>query len=461
MAIVPSTPPQIVDRDIRLLLSSMNITHRELGRLYATFQRVRSHDDLTANTAQDECTTQSVLRLVHYHRMWVAKILTGLLELGGFFDAVSWQGFVYVLLKFCSLSRLELSQVMFYIIANDMKSWTVHYLTSQQLEEFYEDYQDCAVESFNTAAINFSCLESAKYRIVDYVELTYKCTQLINPCLHLQRSLKQVIPNMEFWRTYDRLNVMNNLITLDFFRFQKCLTLLELMSAAGKSATSESVAAKQEEMLLQPVKLQENRNPHVAELDGVEWDYKTQIKRKPPIEATLPLPMPGPGPPGWYRAKRSAVRPAASTPPLPAWVNEACLKNCDPLRGTALGEASIPKPPPNWAAPLMHLMTPEEAKDVIEGTQKPKLPQTHGSYQKQKPQLVLGDKKGDLARAKELDFVCKNRKRANQQRPMTVAIESKTVCELMFRPVQRAAHMRKLEEASALLHAGVPVGTMV
>ena len=39
-------------------------------------------------------------------------------------------------MQFCSLSKLELCQVMFYIVSKEMKSWTVHYVTSSQLQEF-------------------------------------------------------------------------------------------------------------------------------------------------------------------------------------------------------------------------------------------------------------------------------------------------------------------------------------
>lgn len=54
---------------------------------------------------------------------------------------------------------------MFYVVCKEMKSWTVHYLTSSQLEEFYDDYYSCPVAAFNTTAIDFAKLPLAKYRM--------------------------------------------------------------------------------------------------------------------------------------------------------------------------------------------------------------------------------------------------------------------------------------------------------
>ena len=41
----------------------------------------------------------------------------------------------------------------------------MHYLTSSQLEEFYDDYYSCPVQAFNTNTIDFAKLPLAKYRM--------------------------------------------------------------------------------------------------------------------------------------------------------------------------------------------------------------------------------------------------------------------------------------------------------
>jgi hypothetical protein len=389
--------------------------------------------------------------------VWVEKLLAGVLELGGFHDVVTWPGFVYVLLKFCTLSKLELSQVLFFVIANEMKSWTVHYLTTSQLEEFYEDYESCEVRSFSTGSINFSTLSLAKYNMVEFIQLTYRFSQLINPILHLQRCLRQSLPSMRFWRDYDRQNPSNNFVTLDFFRYQKSSSLMDLLSAAGNKDKA-SIAPEQEEMI-QRTKATSLQNPHVFELDeklGENiWNLKSQIKRKPLIDTDMPIPLPGPGPPGWLAPKRGAVRAVSMPPPLPAWIEERCKTNVEPLRGVALGTAAIPKPPPNWQTPLAHAMTPEQAKSIIQMSQRPVQPEMHHGYEKPKGKHQVVEDKAGARRSKELDFVTKNRKRVMKLRPITHVVEGATVCELMMRPAQRKVFLQKMEDTRLLLGQGV------
>lgn len=33
----------------------------------------------------------------------------------------------------------------------------------------------------------------------DFIELCYRFSQLVNPCMHLQRSLQQSLPSLRFW----------------------------------------------------------------------------------------------------------------------------------------------------------------------------------------------------------------------------------------------------------------------
>lgn len=144
------------------------------------FKKLKQSDPITLRVGPNEVSTASMTRLVRNHRKWVAKILVLLLDLAGYKDTVTWDGFIYVTLQFCSLSKLELCQVMFYIVSKEMKSWTVHYVTSSQLEEFYDDYYTCPVPAFNTSSIDFAKLPLAKYRMQDFIELCYRpcCTHL-------------------------------------------------------------------------------------------------------------------------------------------------------------------------------------------------------------------------------------------------------------------------------------------
>jgi len=237
----PEPAPEVVD-----LLKDMRITPKLVMQFHQTFKALKASDSILMHTGPDETSTMSMVRLVRNHREWVAKIMILLLDLAGFRDTVTWDGFLYVTMQFCALSKLELAQVMFYIVCKEMKSWTVHYLTSTQLEEFYDDYYDCPLPAFNTKSIDFAKLPLAKYRMQDFIELSYRFSQLINPCMHLQRSIQQSMPSLRFWSDYDNIRTYNRKITIDFFRFQKCQSLLEIIRRQAGDSIGPLQAYKNE-----------------------------------------------------------------------------------------------------------------------------------------------------------------------------------------------------------------------
>lgn len=57
----------------------------------------------------------------------------------------------------------------------------------------------------------------------DFIELCYRFSQLINPCMHLQRSLQQSLGSLRYWKDIDRIKVYNRKIAIDFFRVKKAL----------------------------------------------------------------------------------------------------------------------------------------------------------------------------------------------------------------------------------------------
>lgn len=224
----PDLPPEVTN-----LLASLQMTNRDVDILYRRFQQLRQHDPIMVSTLPTEVCASSVLFLVRTRRDMVEGMLQRLLELGGHTNVIPWESFLYVLLNFCQLSKIELCQVLFFIISKEMKSWTVHHLTCAQLEEFYEEYERCDVKSFNTSHIQFSRLPLSKYTMYEFVELVHRYGVLINPLLHLQRSIQQALPSLRFWSDYDRVEVFNREISIDFFRIQKCQTILDVISGAG------------------------------------------------------------------------------------------------------------------------------------------------------------------------------------------------------------------------------------
>jgi len=77
----------------------------------------------------------------------------------------------------------------------EVKSWTVHYLTASQLQEFYDYYQECPFQSFNTRELSFAKLPLNRYYMSDFTELAHRFGQIVNPAIHLQRSLQSQLPS--------------------------------------------------------------------------------------------------------------------------------------------------------------------------------------------------------------------------------------------------------------------------
>eukprot|EP00927_Polykrikos_kofoidii_P001947 TRINITY_DN10754_c0_g3_i1.p1 TRINITY_DN10754_c0_g3~~TRINITY_DN10754_c0_g3_i1.p1 ORF type:complete len:444 (-),score=68.13 TRINITY_DN10754_c0_g3_i1:52-1383(-) len=408
--------------EVVVLLASLQMTPRHVRKLYRIFQRLRSHDSILMSTSVEECSVNSVIKLVKYRTKWVAKILSALIELGGFKEIVSWNGFVYILLKFCTLSRLEIAQVMFYIITRDVKSWTVHFVTTSQLEEFYYDYEDCDIMSYNTSRIGFSSLPMAKYNMVDFIELTYRFSQLINPCIHLQRSLQQSLPSLRFWTDFDRVKLVNRLITLDFFRPQKVTSLFEMIT--GVKASMEDRYTMQAQLKAQKALMDAEAN------ENKPRDPKSEVKRFPPVAADMPMPYVGPNQPGYVSPR--ALRPPLP-PPIPAWIQETISTNKDPVTGIALGTAAIQPSPPAWSAPLDSSATVEEAKSIIKGTHRVYRESLIAHDDGAIPSVITKGSSMDIKRTQELDFICKARGHVDKRDNFLKCIERTTQCEVVTR----------------------------
>jgi len=321
----PEPAQEVVD-----LLCDMRITPRQVMGFYKTFKMLKSKDSIMLRTGPNEASTESMTRLVRDQREWVYKIVILLLDLAGFRDTITWDGFLYVFIQFCALSKLELCQVMFYVISKEMKSWTVHYLTSSQLEEFFDDWYECPVSAFNTSSIHFAKLPLAKYRMHDFIELCYRFSQLINPCMHLQRSLQQSLPNLRFWSDFDNIRVYNRRITIDFFRYKKVVTLLEMVRSQGGASTGPLEKIKNEAW----EKYQDLLKNAACYSSPEEFDAAILKARKmcfPHQAGMIPLPL---------GKSQPALPKMHHEMELPAWMHKHLEGNEDPVRGIALGHAA-------------------------------------------------------------------------------------------------------------------------
>lgn len=304
------------------------MSNRDILNFYRIFQNLRNFDPITKSTLPNEVCSSSILMLIRNDREWVVKILYNLLELGGFNDIVTWDGFLWVLLQFCTLSKLELAQVLFYMIAKEMKSWTLHLLTNSQLEEFFEDWVDCPILSFDCSDLHFDSLPKTKYSMIDFIHLTTRYGALINPVIHLQRSLQQSLPSLSYWGNYDRIKMKNRFIPLDFFRYRKTQNIMELIH--------ESSIQDMEKELLMAKLLIGDENLKALEREHLGKQNSSMLSNKAPKEQkTLPLP-------GFQKPKPKSWRQLEDQ--TPSWIKETNARNMDPVRGVNLGSAVPPIP---------------------------------------------------------------------------------------------------------------------
>jgi len=98
----PEPAPEVVD-----LLQDMRVTPRLVMHYWKTFGLIKQYDPITARTGPDEVSIPSVTKLVRNEREWVSKIMVLLLDLAGFRDTVTWDGFLFVTMQFCASPSLN------------------------------------------------------------------------------------------------------------------------------------------------------------------------------------------------------------------------------------------------------------------------------------------------------------------------------------------------------------------
>lgn len=307
--------------EVRNLLAELHFSNRDVSHLWEIFHNCHEHDPITVATLDHEVCVSSLLLLVRNDRVWITKILFTLVELGGYVNILTWDGFLWIMLQFCTLSKIELCQVLFYIIAKETRSWSLNMLTSSQLEDFYSDWNHCPVKSFDTEHIQFDCLAQTRYTMVDFIELVTRHGSLINPLVHLQRSIQQSVPSLRFWSDYDRVKVNNRYIPLDFFRYRKSQSIAEMLHEADMKNMDKEMEAATTKMGADNLRVLQESAGLIA--DGDQGHH---------------VPLPG--------SRKPPTRLLFQTreDPAPAWMQAMNMDNKDPILGTALGSAVPPTP---------------------------------------------------------------------------------------------------------------------
>jgi len=220
-AFVKSSPTEACD-EVQELFEALRLTKRHQLMMYQVFHELKQSEVLEVVTTAVTIKQESIYELILERRRWSEDLLKALLQLGGVEEEhVTADQFLYILLSFCGLSQVELCQALFLMILTKAESKIHHYLTMQQLIDFYSVYAKCPVTSFNTRAIDFSRLPLRRYYVEDFVELVQRFRVLLNPTIHLQRSLQEFLPSVDYWDNAQRSEVVIRKITYDFFVMEK------------------------------------------------------------------------------------------------------------------------------------------------------------------------------------------------------------------------------------------------
>lgn len=206
--------------EVQELLKSLHIKPKQLLGLYDTFHDLWQEEQAGIASRTTEVSTEVLYSLIGERRQWVSSLLTRLLLLGECDEKVDWDRFLWIFLRFCSLNRVELGQALFVMIAKEVESLNLHYLTREELQAFFNNYRNCPVKSFNTESMDFDKLPLSRYYPSDFCEVVMRFPRLLNPLLHLQLSLQAYLPSAAFWDNFDQSSFCRK-ITFEFFIINK------------------------------------------------------------------------------------------------------------------------------------------------------------------------------------------------------------------------------------------------
>ena len=212
-----SSPPE-PNPEVGLYLESISIQQRHLLVIYNVFHGLKAlEEDDSFYTTVYSVSAEVLPVLIQDRRKWVLRLLKCILKLGDCEEEATWDKFLWVMLRFCSLNKVELAQTLFLCILRIRDSTTYHYIRYYELGEFFAIYKNCPVRSFDTGDINFDLLPTRRYYASDFAELLMRYPVLLHPMLHLQQSLQLKLPGLDFWDNNTESVSFCRKITFDFF----------------------------------------------------------------------------------------------------------------------------------------------------------------------------------------------------------------------------------------------------
>jgi hypothetical protein len=267
--ILPQAAPPEPLEIVKKVIADVGLSQSDVADIYQVFRRLRNRDGNRRLGNQMILSSSSTINVVGSQKEYVETMLKNILQLGGCYEFVDWDHFLYVFLRFCSLTRVELCQLLFLIIVRELKGLEVHYLTSTQLDRFYEMYRrEGTRSSMNCNRIHFSNFPLARYYVADFVEICFLYSQLLNPIRFLQRQFQNILPSYSFWDAYDGQGGANRRIGTDFF----------LIKRLNVSMTDGNTFQETCDMLLKNSQLvrsrEEDRKERFMEVDFISRNRK-------------------------------------------------------------------------------------------------------------------------------------------------------------------------------------------
>ena len=226
---LPNAAPREPTDEVKALISATKLAQNDVSSIFQVYQRLRWRDGtLRTKTKQITLRTSAVIELVADNRLYISTLLRNIMQLGGCYEYIDWNHFLFIFVRFCSMTKVELCQLMFLIIVRESRGLDVHYLSATQLDMFYEIYRtghgDIPSDalplpvSMQCNRIHFSNFPLPRYYVTDFVEICFLYNPLINPLIYLQRQIQRVLPTLRFWDAYENLSLVGSRkISLDFF----------------------------------------------------------------------------------------------------------------------------------------------------------------------------------------------------------------------------------------------------
>lgn len=315
VAFIVKSSPMTCCAQVEGLMEELNMGRRELLILWKVFVRLAQTEVSDIVESAGEIEAETIQQLVQRRRKWVSRLLRCVLRLGGCDPdtMISWDEFNFILLRFCCLTEPELCQLLFLLIAIQLDSANLHYLTKEQLTEYFSFTAQCPVKAFNTGYINFERLPLSRYYSSDLSELVTRFRQMLNPLIHLQSSLREHLPGVDFWDSLDNAD-NTRYIGLEFFLMKRVRVHIwgeppfrETCDMLAPDALG-AVPLNQDqwylrvrgmkqtcvwgEQLTPEVNEAENQRIHLAKLSQAREKAVHERKVKEAMDKSLPMPAP-------------------------------------------------------------------------------------------------------------------------------------------------------------------------